>query len=149
MKNSCAFFGHRECHDNITHTLQDAILDAICNHGIKTFLCGNYGSFDLMAAHAVKQIQTQHPQVELIWVRAYLPRAHEYINPIYDHSIYPNGLEFIPKRFAISKRNEWIIGQCDMVIAYVNSEYGGAYTACRRASRAGKRIVNLGALPRI
>ena len=35
-------------------------------------------------------------------------------------------LENVIPRFAISKRNEWMIDKADLIIAFVNHEYGGA-----------------------
>ena len=34
-------------------------------------------------------------------------------------TIYPEGLEYTPRRFAISKRTQWMVQQSDYVIAYV------------------------------
>lgn len=149
MKKSCAFFGHRELFCDISEQLDIAIHTAINTYDISSFWCGNYGAFDLASAHAVKRIQAQYPWIESLWIRAYMPTPHETVHALYHDSIYPEGLELVPKRFAISKRNEWITTHCDMVIAYVNSRYGGAYAACHRFARSGRPIINLGTLTHI
>ena len=52
-------------------------------------------------------------------------------------------LEFVPKRFAIVKRNEWMMTNADIVIAYVNRNYGGAYKSLQAAKRKKKKIINI------
>ena len=44
---------------------------------------------------------------------------------IFDESIYPD-IEKTPPRFAIVKRNEWMINNSDFLIAYVEHNWGGA-----------------------
>ena len=48
-----------------------------------------------------------------------------------DASIYPEGLEDVPKRFAVSRRNMWMARNCDMAITYIEHDWGGAYQAYR------------------
>ena len=59
-----------------------------------------------------------------------------------DTSIYPP-IENVPPRFAISKRNEWMMTNADLVIAYVNHNYGGAYQSLQVAKRRKKKIINI------
>ena len=60
----------------------------------------------------------------------------------YDSSIYPP-LEGVPYKLAIIKRNEWMIDKADLIVAYVNTEYGGARRALTYARRRNKSIINL------
>ena len=52
----------------------------------------------------------------------------------------------MPKRFAISKRNLWMAQAADLVICYVEHDWGGAYKACHRAARMKKEVINLAPL---
>ena len=61
---------------------------------------------------------------------------------LYDSSIYPP-IEKVPPKFAISKRNEWMITNSDLIIAYVNHNYGGAYKTLEIAKRRKKKIINI------
>ncbi|MBQ7364673.1 MAG: hypothetical protein IJW46_03665, partial [Clostridia bacterium] len=61
---------------------------------------------------------------------------------LYDESLYPP-IENVPLRFAISKRNEWMMTNADLVVVYVNQQYGGAYTSLQVARRKKKKIVNI------
>lgn len=71
-------------------------------------------------------------------VLPYLDR--EYDAGLYDETLYPP-LESTPKRFAISKRNEYMINAADCVIAFVVHDFGGAYNSLRYAQRQHKRII--------
>lgn len=118
-KKICAFFGHSTVHENILEKLNDAILTAIEDYGVKTFWCGGYGDFDSMAARAAHNLKKKYPDIEIILVRAYIPKPREELSDIYDDSIYPEGLETLPYRFAISHRNKWM---AKMAITYYQSQ---------------------------
>lgn len=137
----CSFFGHRD----VFHCdgLDEAIRRAIHEYGVDTFWVGGYGDFDQMAAGAVRRMKQEFFEIRLLLIRAYLPRPGETLAKCYDSSIYPEGVETVPQRFAISQRNRWIVQNCDMVIAYVRHEYGGAYQAYRSAVRRGIPVINL------
>lgn len=144
MGKVCAFFGHREVYQNIGAPLELAIISAIAQ-GYDTFWCGGYGAFDLCAAGTVYRLKRMYPHIQAVLILAYLPK-HPLLD-IYDHSIFPEGIEIGPPRFAISRRNQWIIRNCDASICYVNRTYGGAHSAFQKLQRQNKVLVNLGKLP--
>ena len=55
----------------------------------------------------------------------------------------PEGLEAVPKRFAISLRNDWMLKQSQIVVCYVWHSMGGSGKFVEKAERQGKRIINL------
>ena len=57
-------------------------------------------------------------------------------------TIFPEGLEKTPRRFAISARNTYMIKKCDVATVYVRSP-GGAQNFADAALRAGKTVINL------
>ena len=61
---------------------------------------------------------------------------------LYDDSTYPP-LEEVPRRYAISRRNEWMVDQADVVVAYVDHGWGGAAKTLEYAKRKNKRIINI------
>lgn len=145
MGKVCTFFGHREVYRDISEELEATIIRAV-DEGYSIFWCGGYGSFDLCSAGTVKRLKKRYPHIQLVLILAYLPK-----HPIpeeYDSSIYPEGMETVPRRFAISKRNQWMVQHCDGTICYVNNSFGGAYQAYRQAVRQGKVLVNLGTVDR-
>lgn len=60
----------------------------------------------------------------------------------YDGIIYPP-IENIPFKFAISHRNRWMIDKADVVIAYIDHSFGGAYKTFKYAESKNKYIINL------
>lgn len=60
----------------------------------------------------------------------------------YDMIIYPN-IENVPARFAISHRNRWMVDVSDFIIAYINHNYGGAYSMYAYAKKRSKEIFNI------
>ena len=112
------------------------------------FYLGGYGDFDELCARVCRTIKDARPCCELAFVSPYLTQAQQtkikYMldHHLYDSSVYPP-LENVPLRFAINKRNEWMINQADLVIAYVDHTFGGAYKTLQYAKRKKKRIINL------
>lgn len=114
------------------------IIEDLIKQGAKTFYLGGYGQFDVMAASVLYKMKKQHCNIEIILVLAYPDKKYD--ASIYDSSIYPP-LENIPRRYAILKRNEYMIDISDIVISYVKYNYGGAYTTLKYARRKNKQII--------
>ena len=93
----------------------------------------------------MNELRQKHPNIEIVLVLAYLPteKGGKDEERSCTSTIYPEGLELVPQRFAITYRNRWIVEQSDYLIAYVRSSHGGSYEALKNAKRKGKRIVNL------
>ena len=109
---------------------------------------GGYGDFDEICACSCRELKREFEKPERIYVTPYMTSAEQrrikemQDRGLCDGSLYPP-LENTPPRFAISKRNEWMIDQADLIIAYVNRSYGGAYQSLQMAKRRGKKIVNI------
>lgn len=58
--------------------------------------------------------------------------------------MYPEGLETVPLRFAIDKRNSWMIERSKYCVCYINNTFGGAYKFACMAKRNGLTVINLG-----
>lgn len=114
------------------------IIEDLIKQGAKTFYLGGYGQFDVMVASVLYKMKKQHCNIEIILVLAYPDKKYD--ASIYDSSIYPP-LENIPQRYAILKRNEYMIDISDIVISYVKYNYGGAYTTLKYARRKNKQII--------
>lgn len=68
-----------------------------------------------------------------------LEKNKEYLTKEYDGIVYPP-IENTPKKVAILVRNEWIVRQSDVIIAYVGRTFGGAYKAVAYAKKRGKKL---------
>ena len=62
---------------------------------------------------------------------------------MYDSTFLPEGMEFVPKKFAIAHRNRFVVNKSDYIITYVRKTWGGAYEAMQYAKRKKKQVVNL------
>ena len=60
-----------------------------------------------------------------------------------EDTILPSGIENIPKKFAISYRNQWMIEQSEYVITYVTHSFGGAAQFEAMAKKKGERIIQI------
>ncbi len=102
------------------------------------FFLGGYGNFDHFALKCCQQYKQNHSNCKIIFVAPYLDeRLNErkkILEQLYDEIIYPQ-LESVPPRFAIVKRNQWMISQSNYVFAYVKTHYGGAYNSLLLADR--------------
>ena len=133
------FCGHSKLYqtENISKWL-DIILPALIEGGATTFYLGGYGDFDSLAAAAVRRQKTKYPNIEAVLVLAYLNREIDISR--YDRTTYPP-LETVPPRYAILKRNEWMVCKSDVVISGVAHGWGGAAKTLDYAKRRGKVIV--------
>ena len=133
------FCGHSQLEEpeKIKVWLKEIIEDLI-KQGAKTFYLGGYGQFDVIAASVLYKMKKQHCNIEIILVLAYPDKKYD--ASIYDSSIYPP-LENIPRRYAILKRNEYMIEISDIVISCVKYNYCGAYTTIKYTRRKNKQII--------
>lgn len=138
----CAFFGHRDCPETVKPALRDAIERLITDYGVDTFYVGNQGQFDACVRGILRQMQKMYPHIRYAVVLAYLPvRKDEYED--YSDTVYPEGMEDGPPKFAIARRNQWLVNQADHIICYVRHSWGGAYQFSRLAKRQGKHVINI------
>lgn len=144
---SCTFFGHRDCPENIKPKINAAVVDLIENHGVTMFYVGNQGNFDRMVRSVLKEVTTAYPQVGYAVVLAYMPSAKA-ANLCEDLSdtMLPEGIETVPKRYAIPWRNRWMINHTDYVVAYTLHPYGGAAKFVALARKNKKIVRSLNAM---
>lgn len=139
----CTFFGHRECHGLDAAVLREAIEERM-KLGVTEFLVGNQGQFDGMVFSCLRELHKKYPGISYAVVLAYLPTRAQTYDIYQGHSFYPEGQEIGPAKFAIERRNRYLIDVADMCICYVNYTWGGAYKFARMAKRRGLQVVNLG-----
>ena len=138
----CCFFGHREVTHNIRPKLTEIIEKLIFDEGVTDFYVGHQGQFDSMVFSVLKELKAYYPQIRYTVVLAYMPDEH--IKELYgEDTLFPDGLETVPKRFAISKRNDWMIKHSDIAVCYVWKVTGGAAKFKEKAEKKGLRIIDL------
>ncbi len=128
MTKICFFIGHRDASHEIYFKLKNVIINHIEAFGVSEFIVGNYGSFDSICAHVLTEIKKDHPFIKLYLLLPYHPSVKRYDIPKgFDGSIYPEGMENVPPRYAISIANKKIIDGSNYLIAYYR--YGATNTA--------------------
>lgn len=142
-----AFIGHRQISGQIDleSKIERLARDLLREKEYVEFYVGRHGDFDLFTASAVKHAQKAvgHHNSSLMLVQPFPTKNDEYYTDFYDEVLYPLEPKTHPKA-AITKRNQWIMDQADLLIAYVEKDKkGGAYTAFEYMKKKGASIVNL------
>ena len=145
-----SFIGHSTIFDadGVKLILKGQILSNLADDERISCYLGGYGDFDEICASVCRELKAMYNGLELVYVTPYFDlssqqRIKEMIGSgLYDGSIYPP-IENAPKKYAILKRNEWMISNSDLVIAYVKRNCGGAYRSLEIARRKGKKIINI------
>ena len=137
----CTFFGHKDTPKEIEPTLRSTLIDLIENKNVTVFYVGNNGNFDTMVRRQLEDLSQTYPITYSV-VLAYLPTENNKYDNL-TNTIYPEGLETVPKRFAISWRNKWMIQQSSIVVTYVTHSFGGAAQFKKMAVRQSKYVVEV------
>ena len=144
------FIGHSSIKASIelSNKIKEIILSSTANAPTVTFYCGGYGDFDNLCASICRELKETLNNCEIVFVTPYITLAqqkkmnHLIDSNLYDSIVYPP-IENVPPRFAITKRNEWMISEANLIISYVYRTYGGTYNSLKYAQRKNKSIVNL------
>ncbi len=138
------FCGHSDFigSDVYEKMILDFLLEKVGDRRAEMFL-GGYGGFDRFAYECCRKYQKTHPAVCLVYVTPYLEPAHlEREKANYDTILYPD-MGNTPRRYAITRRNRYMVENAAYVIAYVKREWGGAWTFWKYAVQKGKFLYNL------
>lgn len=142
----CCFFGHKEIPSDLAEPLSRTLTNLI-EEGVDSFLVGNQGGFDHLVLHTLRLLKKQHPHITYSVVLAYMPGAKEEwsaYEPM--ETLYPDGLEAVHPRYAISWRNKWMVQESDVVVTYITHSWGGAAKYAELAERKKKRVINIAML---
>ena len=105
---------------------------------------GNHGDFDAMVRAQLREAADIYPHIRYALVLAYLPqKSSEFDSRDFSETLFPEGIETVPKRFAISWRNKWMLQQADYVVTCVTHSWGGAAQFAEMAKRQHKKVINL------
>ena len=141
---SCFFIGHREADERLLPTLTAAIDRMIAEEQVSLFYIGGYGGFDRIAATAVKRMKLQHPEITLMLVLPYHPAERPIETPYgFDGTYYPEGLEKVPRRYAIVRTNEIMVKQSDWLVSYVRHGASNSRRILEYAQKQGTACINI------
>lgn len=139
---TCTFFGHSDAPENICKTIEEAIVTLIECNSVNKFYVGNHGNFDNMVIKILNKLKKSNYDINFYIVLAYLPQKSSMNANNLEKTIYPDGLEKVPKRYAILERNKWMLLKSDYVISYVR-HIGNAKNFKQLAEKRGKTIIEL------
>lgn len=143
-----AFFGHRVVENiiEVEKSLEEYIEKTMLEKNYVEFLVGRNGEFDKLVASVInkkrKQLRDDNNSLTLI-----LPfLTAEYLNNKENFEKYYGEIEVFESeknihfKAIIRKRNEYMIEKSNLVVCYVNKNFGGAYEAMKHAQKCGKEI---------
>lgn len=139
---TCTFFGHRECPDTIKPALRKTIEMLITDHGVENFYVGNQGQFDACVRSTLRQLKIEYPNIRYAVVLAYMPVRRSEFDDFTD-TVFPEGLETVHPRYAIDRRNKWMLERTDFVICCIQHPWGCAAQYVQAAVRQGKTVIDL------
>ena len=142
-----ALFGHRDFdgHKVVEEKLCKIIPEITRRNQLVEIFIGREGEFDIFAASIIKGLKRRGmlENTELTLVLPYHKKDIEYYEKYYDNLIIPEVAERTHPKGAIVKLNRYILEISDLVICYVEHNYGGAFDAFKYAQQKGKTVVNL------
>ena len=134
------FIGYREAPESIYPELARTV-EQLIGQGVADFYVGHYGNFDRLAARVVIAAKQRYPEVRLTMLLPYHPAERKVILPSgFDGSLYPPGMEKVPRRFAIARANRWMVEHCTHLVAYVNHPASNAGKVVEWGRRLAKRV---------
>ena len=138
-EQTVTFFGHRDTPKEIESALRLTLIDLIENKNATLFYVGNHGNFDAMVRRQLEDLSRTYP-IKYYVVLAYMPSKNDEPD---EHTILPEGIETVPRRFAINYRNKWMLNKSDIVVTYVTHNFGGAWEFKQMAEKAQKYMIYL------
>ena len=138
---NCTFFGHKDVPDTIKAKIKNEINKLLEQKSVSCFYVGNNGNFDSTVQSVLEELSRERKDITYYIVLSYINELA--LNGKQEKTIYPEGLENTPLRFAIAKRNDWMINNSSMIIAYQKYKGTNSFKLIEKARKKSKVIVNL------
>lgn len=138
---NCIFFGHHDAPSEIKASIKRAIFLLYQKEHIQNYYVGNNGKFDYYVQCILKEMINDGID---ICFNIVLSNLNETALSGYQYdTVFPEGLENTPKRFAIAKRNDWLIRNGSFLIAYVKNPFSNSKKWFEKALKRGIQVINL------
>ncbi len=145
MTMVCSFFGHRNIlcierlEEQLTRIIEDLILE-----GVEMFYVGEMGDFECFAGDILTELKrNKYPHIHRKLIVCYGSQFKQTPKVLCDTFDMPGEVDICKRRGKIHRRNQWVVDHSDIIVCYIDANYGGAYEAYKRAKKKGKRIINL------
>lgn len=136
---TCTFFGHRDAPDGIKTSLRNTLIELIESRSVDKFYVGNEGAFDRMVQCELRLMKKEYPFIDYEIVLAYMPQGNEGL----ENTVFPENAAVCPRRFAIDRRNRWMIDRSDFAVVYAVRSIGGASKFAKIARVRGLTVIEI------
>ena len=136
----CTFFGHRDATDKLKNKIKKTI-EMLILEGVNHFYVGNNGHFDYMVQSVLTELKEAGADINFTVVVSYI--NEQLIRADQKYSMYPEGLEGVPLRFAISKRNSFMIANSQIAVVYVRHSFSNSHKWVEKTKKSGLKVINL------
>ncbi len=150
---TCAFTGHRRIPDDHASRMCELISVGISHAydlGCRRFIVGGAIGFDTLAAREVLRFRISHPDVSLLVFVPFIGQESQWSNRQKDAYNYilssADEVKYISENYdanCMKRRNQAMVEECDLLIAYVDNPRSGSGQTLRMAEFLGKEIINL------
>lgn len=137
----CTFFGNADAPPELKERLEQILTTYILQKGASVFYVGNHGNFDAMVITTLQKLKRLYPHIEYAVILAYLPHGKE--QNYQGDTIFPEALEHIPPKYAVDRRNRWMVEQAETVFTCVLHKISRSYRWQEYAQRKGKTVVSI------
>ena len=103
---------------SIKEQLAEVIEQHITEYGVTTFTVGRYGWFDSLVREVLREAKKRHSDIKLYLLAPYALDRKVETPDKFNGIFYPDGLEFVPRQFAIIEANRYMIKNSDYLISY-------------------------------
>lgn len=110
--------GNRHTPSSIKVHLAEAVEKHITEYGVTTFTVGRYGQFDSLVKEVLKEKKKRHSGIKLYLLAPYALDQNIETPKDFDGTLYPEGLENVPKRYVIVQANRYMVQRSDYLISY-------------------------------
>ena len=138
---TCTFFGHRDTPAAVKPKLKATLIDLIERHAVDTFYVGHQGAIDAMVYALLRELASSYPHIRYVVVLERIPSGASDLNAA--DTLLPEGLETVHPRYALIRRNEWMLDRSDYVITYIVHPWGGAARFAAMAKQRRKVVLSL------
>lgn len=115
---TCFFMGNRHAPLSIKKQLAEVIEQHITEYGVTDFTVGRYGQFDALVGEVLSDAKKCYPNIKLYLLNPYALNQQIETPLDFDGTLFPEGIEKVPKPFAIVQANRKMVENSDYLITY-------------------------------
>ena len=139
---ACTFIGHKDFSQKHFEKLYIEVENLILFKDVRVFYVGTNGAFDNAVYRVLCNLRENY-NIEIKVMVAYLNQKST-IKYLDNETIFPSVLEKTPLKYAISKRNMYMIDESQYMICYLNHTFSNSYTFVKYALSHKLQVINIG-----